>query len=259
MALATVANILNVSVYIRSHDGLSGSQNLRRRSIHFNTYKVLDILVIDVTLPFEPNRRLLLTWQSRLLLSRGKNQNIQANSQGPVRIENSCLHRTSGFTMAFGHDHIDTGNDYTLAFEIPPPTCLRPGMKTTIPIIVRAQAKNGVAHGQLVLFASLRDASGHRATPGLIGETSDGIHSQNNDASCGYSKFGGWSIPSPGTYRIRVYLLVATEDETIAKQFLDSDIIHVDADASAVTHAGTWFFSYRGLSQIELHYRHQHC
>lgn len=155
--------------------------------------------------------------------------------------------------MPFKHDNIDTGNEYTITFEVPPPTSLRPGMETTIPVIVRAQVMSGVAQGQLVLFASLRDASGQRVTPGLTGNTSDGIHSQNNDASCGYAKFEGWSIPNPGVYRFRVYLCAAMEDEIVAKQFLDSDIIRVDADASAVTHASMWHLILLGtISQIKL-------
>jgi hypothetical protein len=127
-----------------------------------------------------------------------------------------------------------------MQFQISPPPAVRPGAKISIPIIVsiRPNAPRPLTPiEQLVVFASLRNESGDRPAQGLAGNMSDGLHSLEHSATRGYSKFDGLSIQEPGRYRIRIYLGVATDNEIMTKQYIDSDVVHVHPQAGAVQKA----------------------
>jgi hypothetical protein len=122
-----------------------------------------------------------------------------------------------------------------MEFIISPPKELRPGARMKVPVIVSVRAGDELdEYEDLVLFLSLRDASGKRAAPVRIsGETSDNVHCRGYSCSRGYSKFENLSIATPGDYRIRVYMSVAGQSGTVARCYLDSDIIRVHHCAAA--------------------------
>jgi hypothetical protein len=119
-----------------------------------------------------------------------------------------------------------------MEFVVRPPNALRPGCRMRVPIIVGVRVEGDLNRNEeLVLFLSLRDASGQKPAAGLSGETSDNVHSRDYSVTRGHSKFEGLSIAAPGEYRIRVYLSVTTEGGTVAKHYIDSSVIRVHSGA----------------------------
>lgn len=139
----------------------------------------------------------------------------------------------------------DETTDFTLQFRIPPPPAVRPGATFTLPVIIATHPATG-RHPpfpdpgqQLMLYASLRDESGRdpAIAGGLTGELSDSLHSLEDDAIRGYSKFDNLSIQRPGRFRIRVYLGIAgagSQAGLVKKAYVDSQVIQVDPSAETV-------------------------
>lgn len=147
---------------------------------------------------------------------------------------------------ALGIARDETSNlDFTLQFKISPPAAVRPGAKFTLPAIITTRPAPGrhpldydLAQ-QLLLYASLRDEYGRDAatTGALTGELSDGVHSRDDDAIMGYSKFDSLAIHKSGRFRIRVCLAVAGaggQPGLVKKAYIDSHVIRVDPSAEAV-------------------------
>ena len=92
-----------------------------------------------------------------------------------------------------------------------------------------------------MLYASLRDESGYGAVGtglgDLTGDLSDGVHSREDDAIEGYSKFENVAIQRQGRFRIRVHLSIAGSNDNpglVTRAYVDSHVIRVDPHAEIV-------------------------
>ena len=125
--------------------------------------------------------------------------------------------------------------EFSLTFEIAPPTAVRAGLPFTIPVIVAVRPIGTPARNvqHLVVSASLRDESGAAPAVGLIGNLTASVCSRTDTAISGYAKFAPLMISQPGKYRVRVMLSAASYNGVVTKEFVDSGIIHVHAAAPA--------------------------
>lgn len=128
-----------------------------------------------------------------------------------------------------------TPREFSLTFEIPPPTSTRPAKPFTMPVVVSVRpigtpAKN-VQH--LVVNASLRDETGTKTAVGLSGSLTASVCSRTNTLISGYAKFSSLVISQPGRYRLRVMLSAASYNGVVTKEYVDSEVIHVHAAAPA--------------------------
>jgi hypothetical protein len=137
--------------------------------------------------------------------------------------------------------------DFTLRFWVQPPSAIRPGFKFNLPVIVATGPTAGCnpvepdPGEQLMLYASLRDESGSSIAGighgDLTGDLSDGLHSQEDDALKGYSKFDNLAIQRQGRFRIRVHLGVVGSSGTpglVTRAYVDSHVIWVHPGADMV-------------------------
>lgn len=128
-----------------------------------------------------------------------------------------------------------SSQEYNLAFEIPPPSSVRPGSQFTIPVVVSVrpasnQRPNPVQ--QLAVHASLRNEN-HAPATGLIGPLTSSVRSRSGNTTAGYASFNPLRITQPGRYRLRVMLAAASYSGVMTKEYVDSGVIHVDPGAEA--------------------------
>ncbi|KAL2863402.1 uncharacterized protein BJX67DRAFT_384720 [Aspergillus lucknowensis] len=128
---------------------------------------------------------------------------------------------------------------YGLTFEIEPPASVRPEVAFTLPVVVAVRpvgAPNNDPAQQLVAAASLRDETGARSAVRLSGSITSSVRSRAGNTTSGYACFRSLAIATPGRYRLRVMLAVATYNGTMTTGFVDSSVIQVHADAPRSQH-----------------------
>lgn len=125
--------------------------------------------------------------------------------------------------------------EFSLSFEIDPPTAVRPGVPFTIPVVISVRPictpPKNVQH--LVVNASLRNEAGTEAALGLSGSLTESVCSRTDNAMGGYAKFSPLTVTRPGKYRLRVMLSAASYNGVVTKECVDSGVIHVHAAAPA--------------------------
>ena len=134
--------------------------------------------------------------------------------------------------------------EFSLSFEITPPTAVRPGIPFTIPVVIAVNPVGTPAQNvqHLVVSASLRDESGSGAATGLSGSLTASVRSRSDNAMSGYAKFSPLTISQPGKFRLRVMLSAASYGGVITKEYVDSTVIHVHAGAAAQRPSGSLSF-----------------
>ncbi|CAG7971609.1 unnamed protein product [Penicillium salamii] len=128
-----------------------------------------------------------------------------------------------------------SAREFSLSFEITPPTAVRPGIPFTIPVIIAVNPIGTPAQNvqHLVVSASLRDEAGSGAAAGLSGNLTASVRSRSDNAMSGYAKFSPLTISQPGKFRLRVMLSAASYGGVVTKEYVDSTVIHVHAGAAA--------------------------
>ncbi|KAL3471922.1 hypothetical protein BJX99DRAFT_13516 [Aspergillus californicus] len=129
-----------------------------------------------------------------------------------------------------------SSREYGLAFEIGPPTSVRPGVAFTLPVIVAVRPVGAASNDsiqQLAASISLRDETGTTSLPGLTGSTTSSVRSRNGNTTSGYARFGRLNITSPGRYRLRVMLVLSTSSGVTSRAIADTAVIHAHAGAAA--------------------------
>lgn len=129
----------------------------------------------------------------------------------------------------------DTTSRFDMSFVVTPPSQLSPQERVFLPVVVRVRPTIALPPNpreQLVLHATLVKTTGTVANDVLRGNTTDSIHSRDDNAHSGYAKFDCLAIQKPGEYRLRVWLSIATDTEVVSQQYIDSDIIVVADDAA---------------------------
>ena len=118
--------------------------------------------------------------------------------------------------------------DFSLSFEIAPPSSVRPGQPFTIPVIVSVRPIGTPSRSvqALAVNASLRDEAGATQVTGLSG-------SQTTSVIGGYAKFSNLSISRPGKYRLRVMLGAHSIGGVVTGGYVDSGVITVASAAPA--------------------------
>lgn len=128
-----------------------------------------------------------------------------------------------------------SSREYGITFEISPPAAVRPGVPFTLPVIVAVKSVGDPGNGtvqQLVANVSLRSEFGSNAS-GLGGPLTSSVRSRNGNRTSGYARFGPLAISRPGRYRLRVMLGAASQSGVMTKEYVDSEVIHVDGGAPA--------------------------
>ncbi|KAJ5716921.1 hypothetical protein N7488_002567 [Penicillium malachiteum] len=122
--------------------------------------------------------------------------------------------------------------EFSLSFEVAPPTSVRPGQAFTLPVVVSIRPIGTPSRNvqALAVHASLRDETGSGAAPGLGGSLTSSVR---DGALGGYAKFGPLTISRPGKYRLRVMLGAASYNGVVTKEFVDSGLIIVGPTAPA--------------------------
>jgi hypothetical protein len=124
-------------------------------------------------------------------------------------------------------------------FVVAPPNRARPQAPVSLPVIVSIRPMMPLApdpREQLVLHATLVTGTGTPVDGLLSGNTTDSIHSRDDNAQRGYSKFDSLTFLEAGEYQLRVWLSTATETEVVSRQYIDSHTIVV-ANDPACSHA----------------------
>ncbi|KAJ5267530.1 hypothetical protein N7478_010338 [Penicillium angulare] len=124
-----------------------------------------------------------------------------------------------------------TAREFSLSFEIAPPSSVRPGQAFTIPVVVSVR-QIGTPSGNVLalpVHASLRDEAGTGPATGLSGN----LTTSCRDAKSGYVKFSPLTISKAGKYRLRVMLGAASYNGVVTKEYVDSSVITVAANAPA--------------------------
>jgi hypothetical protein len=138
-----------------------------------------------------------------------------------------------------------SGREFSLSFEVTPPTAVRPGVPFTIPVIIAVNPIGTPAQNvqSLVASASLRDEAGAVAA-GLSGNLTASVRSRSGNPMSGYAKFSPLTISQPGKYRLRVMLSAASYGGVVTKEYVDSTVIHAHAGAAAQRPSGSLLFSF---------------
>lgn len=125
--------------------------------------------------------------------------------------------------------------EFRLAFEIAPPSTVRPGVPFTIPVVIAVNPIGTPARNvqHLVVSASLRDEASTGAAAGLSGNLTANVRSRTDSTMSGFARFSPLTISQPGKYRLRMMLSAASYNGVVTKEFVDSDVIHVHAGAAA--------------------------
>jgi hypothetical protein len=133
------------------------------------------------------------------------------------------------------------GREFTLSFEITPPTAAQPGSPFTVPVVIAVNPIGTPAQNvqHLVVNASLRDEAGTGAAIGLSGNLTASVRSRTDNAMSGYAKLSPLTISQPGKFRLRVMLSAASYNGVVTKEYVDSTIIHVHAGAAAQRPSGS--------------------
>ncbi|KAL2809409.1 hypothetical protein BJX63DRAFT_357992 [Aspergillus granulosus] len=125
---------------------------------------------------------------------------------------------------------------YGLTFEIDPPSSVRPGVPFTLPVVVAVRPVGAGSNDpaqQLVARVSLQDETGARTSTRLTGTLTSSVRSRAGNTASGYACFRPLIIGSPGKYRLRIMLAVATYSGTTTMESVDSRVIQVHAEAAA--------------------------
>ncbi|KAA8644061.1 uncharacterized protein ATNIH1004_008258 [Aspergillus tanneri] len=132
-------------------------------------------------------------------------------------------------------DSGSSSREYGMAFEIPPPSAVRPGTPFTLPVIVAVRPVGNVRGSptqQLVVNVSLRNEAGTDPVPGLSGTLTSSVRSRNGNTSNGYGRFSPLTIAQPGSYRLRVMLGAASASGVTTREYVDSGVIYVHGGAA---------------------------
>lgn len=134
--------------------------------------------------------------------------------------------------------------EFSLSFEITPPTAAPPGRPFTMPVVIAVNPIGTPAQNvqHLVVSASLRDEAGSGAAAGLSGNLTASVRSRSDNAMSGYAKFSPLTISQPGKFRLRVMLSAASYGGVVTKEYVDSTVIHVHAGAAAQRPSGSFPF-----------------
>lgn len=130
-----------------------------------------------------------------------------------------------------------SSREYSLTFEIGPPSSARPSQPFTIPVIVAVQPVSspvGSPAQQLVVHASLRNENHSPASAGLTGTLTSSVRSRHGNTAAGYAKFSPLCIRQAGRYRIRMMLGAASDGGVTTKEYVDSGVVHVHSEAEGV-------------------------
>lgn len=116
--------------------------------------------------------------------------------------------------------------EFNLTFEAAPPANVRPAVPFAIPMVIAVRPIGTPASSghHLVVNASLRDENCTAAAVELGGSLTASVIS-------GRATFSSLMIPRPGRYRIRVMLSAATNNGVVTKEYVDSEVINVNAAA----------------------------
>lgn len=128
------------------------------------------------------------------------------------------------------------GREYTLTFEIRPPTSVRPGVPFTLPVIVAARPIGAVDNEpgqQLVANISLHDETGTTPLAGLTGSLSSVLCNRTWTSTSGYASFRRLTITNTGRYRLRVKLAAHAYSGATVIKIINSAVIDVNAAAAA--------------------------
>lgn len=137
----------------------------------------------------------------------------------------------------------NSSHEYSMAFEITPPTAVRPGTPFTLPVIVAIRSGSpGNGTEQLAANVSLKSESGATVT-GLGGPLTSSVRSRNGNTTSGYAKFSPLTISQPGRYKLRVMLGAASQNGVVTKEFIDSGVITVDGGAPASQRPSMFYYS----------------
>jgi hypothetical protein len=133
------------------------------------------------------------------------------------------------------------GREFTLSFDITPPTAAQPGVPFTLPVIIAVNPIGTPAQNvqHLVVSASLRNEAGTAAAVGLSGSLTASVRSRAGNAMSGYAKLSPLTVSQPGKFRLRVMLSAASVNGVVTKEFVDSTVIHVHAGAGAQRPSGS--------------------
>jgi hypothetical protein len=154
-------------------------------------------------------------------------------SSGPAQLCSKAPYHPPKAKMA--------GREFTLSFEITPPTAAQPGSPFTVPVVIAVNPIGTPAQNvqHLVVNASLRDEAGTGAAIGLSGNLTASVRSRTDNAMSGYAKLSPLTISQPGKFRLRVMLSAASYNGVVTKEYVDSTIIHVHAGAAAQRPSGS--------------------
>ncbi|ODM21162.1 hypothetical protein SI65_04215 [Aspergillus cristatus] len=126
-----------------------------------------------------------------------------------------------------------SSREYSMTFEISPPTAVRPGVPFTLPVIVAIRSGNpGNGTDQLAANVFLKSESG-ASVSALGGPLTSSVRSRNGNTTSGYARFSPLTISQPGRYRLRVILGAASQCGVMTKEYINSGVITVDAGAPA--------------------------
>ncbi|GKZ27719.1 hypothetical protein AbraCBS73388_005449 [Aspergillus brasiliensis] len=129
-------------------------------------------------------------------------------------------------------DDGSSSREYGMNFEIAPPTTVPLGVPVTLPVIVRVRPVGNLrAVQQLVAHASLRNEAGTAPAPGLTGLLTSSVRSRDGNGISGYARFGPLKFTQPGQYRLRVMLGSVSCNRVTTKEYVESDVIQVQAGA----------------------------
>ncbi|KAE8153752.1 hypothetical protein BDV25DRAFT_136505 [Aspergillus avenaceus] len=141
--------------------------------------------------------------------------------------------------MVQGTARVDTGSssrEFGITFECAPPPAVRPGVPFTLPVVVAVRPVGAPRNNtiqQLVVNAMLRSESRTSVCTGLTGTLTSSVRSRQGNTMSGYGIFRPLTISQPGRYRIRVMLCAASSSGVMTRDYIDSEVIEVHADAPA--------------------------
>ena len=136
-------------------------------------------------------------------------------------------------------------HEYKISFEMAPPAAARQGIPFNIPVVVAIWPLEYPGNiQQLVVNASLRSERGTSATLALTGALTSSVLTPHGNIRRGYASFSPLTIRHPGRYRLRIMLAVASYEGITTKEYVESGVIHVHAEAAAAQQPSRSCFCY---------------
>ncbi|KAL3463911.1 hypothetical protein BJX64DRAFT_255850 [Aspergillus heterothallicus] len=124
-----------------------------------------------------------------------------------------------------------SGQAYSLAIDIDPPSSVRPGVAFTLPVVLAVRPGQAASNHTLVAYVSLLDETGTSSSTRISGPLTLNVRSQAGNSASAYASFRSLTIASPGRYRLRITLAVSTYSETRTVRSVNSRVIDVQAGA----------------------------